>query len=259
MPDLHAFCVACPEKTDFSIPVRVRTSARARNLLLRLEPGRGLEVVLPPGARRSDARRLLERKRSWIERTALRMAAQGANFSAQPPVPPELLRLRALGLLLPVGYVERPGNLLLRENGQRITLYGPVREHARVFQRLREQVRALAKARLPAMLGELARETGLEFDHVQVRCQKTRWGSCSVKSQGSGNRRETCISLNAKLLFLPPALCEQVLLHELCHTRHPDHSARFWALVARLNPRARRLERILGHGWRWVPDWWSGL
>jgi hypothetical protein len=79
-----------------------------------------------------------------------------------------------------------------------------------------------------------------------VRRQKTRWGSCS--SRGT-------ISLNAKLLFLPPPLVDHLLLHELCHTRHMDHSPAYWTCVAGFEPDYRRLENEVTRGNRYVPAW----
>ncbi len=81
---------------------------------------------------------------------------------------------------------------------------------------------------------------------VSIRQQRTRWGSCS---------RGNSISLNAKLLFLPPELVEYVLLHELCHTRAMDHSARFWAIVAEHDPGFERHRRALKDAGRFVPPW----
>jgi predicted metal-dependent hydrolase len=62
---------------------------------------------------------------------------------------------------------------------------------------------------------------------IRLRRQKTRWGSCS--SGGS-------INLNWHLVFLPPSILEYVVVHELCHLRHLDHSPQFWSLVASLLP-----------------------
>jgi predicted metal-dependent hydrolase len=68
-------------------------------------------------------------------------------------------------------------------------------------------------------LRRLAQRYGFSYNKVSIRNQKTRWGSCSAK----GN-----ISLNVKLVALPPELLDYVLLHELVHTRVHNHSRKFW-------------------------------
>jgi len=56
-----------------------------------------------------------------------------------------------------------------------------------------------------------------------VRTQRTIWGSCSHRST---------ISLNARLLLIPPDMVRYVFVHELVHIRHPNHSREFWQAVA---------------------------
>ncbi len=98
-----------------------------------------------------------------------------------------------------------------------------------------------AKRRLPARLAPYARTLGVEPKRVSIRAQRTRWGSCS--SQGT-------ICLNWRLMLLPSDLCDYILVHELCHLRHLDHSKRFWALVESIFPdyaeREDRLESMQG-------------
>ncbi len=96
--------------------------------------------------------------------------------------------------------------------------------------------RQRAAERLPDRLNELAQRLGVEPARVQIRAQKSRWGSCS--SAGD-------ISLNWRLVLLPLKLADYVLVHELCHLRHMDHSRDFWRLVASLIPDySKRRERI---------------
>ena len=85
-----------------------------------------------------------------------------------------------------------------------------------------EQLRQEAKKRLPARTAELAKEFGFEYGKVTIRASRSKWGCCT----GANN-----ISLSLFLMTLPPHLQDFVILHELCHTKHHDHSPRFHALL----------------------------
>ena len=80
-------------------------------------------------------------------------------------------------------------------------------------------------------LQELAEKHGLEYNRVTIREQRSRWGSCSHRNT---------ISLNRRLIVLPPELRDYVILHELVHTRVHNHSARFWAELQQHLPAARK-------------------
>lgn len=89
----------------------------------------------------------------------------------------------------------------------------------------KEELAALtdrAKRTLPPLVQEWARQMGQTVGRVSIRHQSSRWGSCSAK----GN-----ISLNCLLLLCPPAVMEYVIIHELCHLKHLNHSGAFWAMV----------------------------
>ncbi|MHC4927466.1 MAG: M48 family metallopeptidase [Planctomycetota bacterium] len=62
----------------------------------------------------------------------------------------------------------------------------------------------------------------LPYNRAAFRCQKTKWGSCSSADN---------ISLNINIAFLPKHLQDHILLHELCHVRHKNHSKAFWGLL----------------------------
>jgi hypothetical protein len=63
------------------------------------------------------------------------------------------------------------------------------------------------------------------------------------------------ISLNVCAVFQEPAVLDYLLVHELVHTRHMNHSAAYWATVAEHCPGWRRLDRELTQGWKRVPSW----
>ena len=77
----------------------------------------------------------------------------------------------------------------------------------------------------------------LPYRRAAFRCQKTRWGSCSAKNN---------ISLNVNIAFLPKELQDYILLHELCHIRHKNHSKKFWSELDKyVGGRSKELRREL--------------
>ena len=93
-----------------------------------------------------------------------------------------------------------------------------------------------AKIQLTKRLQELSRLTGLDYNRVFIKNQKTLWGSCSSKKN---------INLNIKLLSLPQHLQDYVIIHELVHTKELNHSPRFWNLLQCFLPNCLELRKEL--------------
>lgn len=98
------------------------------------------------------------------------------------------------------------------------------------------ELRARAARELPPQLMALAQRFGLAVARVTIRAQRSRWGACSPAGH---------ITLNFRLLLMPPAVREYILIHELMHLRQPNHSRRFWRLVQEACPGFRDAERWL--------------
>ena len=115
-----------------------------------------------------------------------------------------------------------------------------LRETAAASAAAPEQIEAMrqeAKMLLPRRLSELAERYGFSYGRVFIKHNSSNWGSCSAR----GN-----INLNLNLVRLPQLLCDHVILHELCHLRHPNHGPEFHALLERLD--ADNLRRLAGSG-----------
>lgn len=227
----------------------LRVSSRAKYVRLKVSAASGLVVVIPKGFDRAGIPAILAEKRRWIER-ALRDAGLGPDGrpEARRVERPDRVAFQAVDEAWDVKYeptgaarlsaVERsPGRLVVR---------GPGAAGAAGASMLRQWVQGRARLHLVPWLDALAAEHGLTYNRAFVRNQKTRWGSCS----DLGN-----INLNQKLLFLPRPLARYVLIHELCHTVHLNHSKAYWALVREKVPDYRVLDRALRDAGHHVPAW----
>lgn len=101
-----------------------------------------------------------------------------------------------------------------------------------ISQYLRKQYAPLIKSRV----AELASELGYKYGKITIRDQSTRWGSCSSKKN---------LNFNWRLIFAPREVMDYVIIHELAHTVHLNHSQRFWSLVERDCPEYRKCKRWL--------------
>ncbi|MGH8495046.1 MAG: M48 family metallopeptidase [Gammaproteobacteria bacterium] len=211
---------------------------------IRVFPYGRVEVVVPRRTRPHTVQRFISGNREWIDRTSREM--QG-RFQRPDLDAPTRIELAALKRCWTVRYVSRgtDGAKLIELPG-RLEVRGADAQGEGGRTALRHWLAEQGRDYLSPRLARIAERAGLEYKRVQIRNQRTRWGSCSATGT---------ISLNCCLLFLSPDLVRYLLVHELCHTRHLDHSARYWALVERHQPNARALDRRLAEAWRDVPPW----
>ena len=223
----------------------VRVSQRARRLSVRVYPGGRVEVVVPPGASASTVQRFVGTHRQWIDRRIEDLSTAG---SAIDDCPPASVHLPAIGRHFTVDYRQANASRVVSDDLDPDLLHVcvPRQDTGAVNKALRDWLVALAHEELGNELRRVASERGFSFSRVQIRRQRTRWGSCSAAGT---------ISLNVCLMFLQPQVVRYLLVHELCHTRHMNHSQRFWSLVRSHEPDFQRLDRELLRGWQSVPGW----
>lgn len=197
----------------------IRRHRRARRITLRVTEDL-LMVSAPVGARAQEIRTAVARRRDWIA-TAL------AEARALAPAPLRVGdRLPLLGDWVLI--VPGAGRSASRA-GDRLAVPAGVSVEAAV----EAWYRRTARTHFAAVMGAWAPRIGVRPTRLTVRAQRSRWGSASPAGT---------ISLNWRLVLTPPEVCEYVIVHELVHLRHMDHSPEFWACVATHWP-SHRTER----------------
>lgn len=217
------------------IGVTVLRHPRYRSVRLTVTPAGEARISAPQRTSLKALRSFVDQHAEWLARHLPAL---------QRPGLPDTVELRALAetwTLISSEAVSRlraaDGVLLLPAAGDPLL-------------QLDRWLRKRARTALGRQLQQLSVSTGLPYGRLSIRAQRSRWGSFS----SGGN-----VSLNWKLLFLPPELVRYVLLHELCHGLHMDHSPAYWAALTRLEPRTPEFRRHMRSASRFVPDWAAGL
>lgn len=199
----------------------LRRSSRARRLRLQYCPDTGLSLVVPKRVTVAEAEAFLRSQRDWIARCHA-VDPNGLDRPRHAPACPDRVDLPATGET--VAAPQPPDALGLQAR---------VHEHARHV--------------LPGWVARLSARSGLAAARVSVRNQRSRWGSYS--SRGT-------VSLNWRLVLLTPEMVDYVVLHELAHSRHMNHSAAFWRVLESVCPDARERDRVFDRdAARLVPAW----
>ena len=223
----------------------VRKSARAKRLTIKVFPGGRVEVVVPRRTRAAEVEAFVRDNATWIRDARESFAG---DLSNEPFTLPESIKLPAVGRKLSVRYEAVPAAASVRYSlkASRVVLTGRTGEDKLCVEALRRCLASIAKEEFEPRLRSLSLLMNTPYKKCQIRSQRTCWGSRS--STGT-------VSLNLCLLFLEPAVMRYLMIHELCHGRHMDHSRRFWKLVGQFEPGYERLDTKLTDGWRRVPGW----
>ena len=206
--------------------VQVRRSARRkRSIALRLQDDGSVLVMAPTRMTDRQIKQYVARKSAWIakQRAKLSQAGNEGNDYRDGGVLSYLGQRYAIQCV-----IGAPVNIHL--DGEHLTLQLPASEFLQpenIAFHLRAWCCEQANQQLPERVEAQAARMGETIAAVQIKNYRSRWGSCT---------RQRMIQLNWKLIFCPSAVIDYVVVHELCHLKHFNHSPAFWAEVARTMP-----------------------
>lgn len=216
--------------------VREKISPKAKSIRLELRPRAHQEpevvLIYPRWVPRSEAMAFLHSRESWI----LEKLDEQQQQAVQNPKPPparwdgqDQIPLR--GVMTPVQITPATlKHLALRIDSGQITLFCPpaLRDQPKKLARaLREELIHQARLDAKRYLDEEATRLGVRYSELRIHDPRTLWGSCNPGG---------VLCFSWRLVMAPPEVFRYVVVHELCHLVHANHSLRFWALVERQLP-----------------------
>lgn len=197
--------------------------SRRRSLSLQLRPDGTLVVRAPRLLPKWRIEAFVEEKRGWIEQKQAVLRTRAAQYAPVRVEDGAALPFLGGSLTLRFAAVRTP-----RREGETLLL-PPGADEDTLRAWLREEARALVTPRVESYAAWM----GLEYSAIHITSARTRWGSCSGKDS---------LNFTFRLAMCPPEVVDYVVVHELSHVAHKDHSRAFWETVEAYCPdwRARR-------------------
>lgn len=219
----------------------IRRSRRARRLSVRVHADARVEIVVPERVSQARVLDFIAHHRDWV------IQRLGETPTPAPEAfPPRLLELPALSEAWRLHLAGGAGQIRIRAQGHQLLVLSGQGERPTQARALRTWLTQHVRQPIENRLRVISDQHGFSFQALQLRRQRTRWGSCSSRG---------VISINICAVFQRPEVLDYLLLHELAHTREMNHSRAYWRAVADCCPDWRRLDRELAQGWRQVPRW----
>ncbi len=200
----------------------IRQNQQARRIIVKVEYPNQVIVITPPRTKSQRVEKFVNQQQNWIKKQLKKLQQKHQQIESQHHVKifgKDYKKQRKFDANIPVGVHINRQQLLLNFPGS----YQPssIKKEIKLF------LRKTSRAYLTQRVEELADKMNVGYNKITLRNQKTRWGSCSSHDN---------LSLNWRLVHYHPNLIDYVLIHELAHLVHHNHSHRFWQLVTKFDP-----------------------
>ena len=209
--------------------------------MVQVLPGGKVVLKAPMGTPKRQITSFLEQHAGWIAEKKALMERVSPPVQAYRFVEGELLWLA--DRQYPLHLIDKgPKGLVFRE-GQGFLLARSEQKNG--VERLKAFYREYTRKAVTAIVDRYAKQWGLQVKSIRITGAKRRWGSCS---------RQNSLNFSLRLAMVPPEALEYVVVHELAHTRHHDHSRTFWTFLRQMLPGYEAQRRWLKKNGLKLPD-----
>lgn len=213
------------------IPYTLTQRTGSRSIRLRVDPEKGLVVSAPKYAPIFAVEAFIVQKKFWITRH-LEESKKIAQKKQIADGTPTTILGESKSIIVKAHQLKRP---YIAEKEHEIIVYAPQNQTI-IKKTLENYLRKKFKVHLTKRLKEISVIMGTHYGTVTIRAQKSRWGSCSYRNN---------LNFNWKLIFFPLTVIDYVIMHELTHTIHHNHSERFYEMLSSYCPDYKALRKCL--------------
>jgi hypothetical protein len=221
---------------ELGIPYTISVSTRAKNIKLVIDT-KGLRVIKPQKAKMNDVDRILKDKSKWIYKYYIEFQRVKMEESKRQWISGETIPYKGENCDIEIfSQKDERISLSFKKNRFEVFVNETVCEEDKkilIEEIFRKWFVKNARINIKERLDYFTKITGLTYNTFRIKEQKTRWGSCSQKKN---------LNFNWKLIMAPDWIMDYVILHEVCHLRHLNHSKEFWALVEIYMPTYKKAE-----------------
>lgn len=215
------------------IEYTLRESKRAKRINIRVDGRNGVQLVYPVGVTFPPPTELLRQHEAWLLEVVDKLETRTGNQFERSYKEGEIFSYLGESYHLRILH-KANGNYITVKLNQEKTLdvslppnLSSQQEQENIVGAIEWFYRKQAKIYIPERTAEIANPLGFQYERVTIKNQKTRWGSCSSNKN---------LNFNLRLMMAPQAAIDYIIIHELCHLVHLNHSKQFWNLVSKYCP-----------------------
>ena len=230
--EINNFCEVNTSEGKILVHFEIRRSRKSKHFRLNHDPIRPLMLTIPWRASEKEAMQFLRSQGHWLNEQARKRPRSTTLLKYLQKY--QFISSHSDKLSVAFSFIKGKPTFSCDESKSSVLIrFDPQGNHD---EQVKNALMTFARTAIKEHTLNLAHRLGISVKQVKVRDQSTVWGTCTEDSR---------LSLNWRLLLLAPELHDYVILHELAHLNHFDHSEQFWKLLSQYDPKALTHDRRL--------------
>ncbi len=200
---------------------------RRKTLSIKVEAPNKVIIIAPTGVKTNILEKILESKKGWILDKLRDLKNIDRRYFNRDYIDGDKFLYLGKEYVLKIIMDSFLINPIIRIDGNILYIKTPYKDKDFIKKHLEKWYREKCKEKILERVNYYKKFIGKDFNNIRIKEQKKRWGSCSSK----GN-----LNFNWRCVMAPKAVIDYIVVHEMCHLVHMDHSERFWNLVESILP-----------------------